>query len=224
MKPAHRASLVSTLVVVLFAALGLAGCGASSDGSGSTVETSSSEPSQSALLEDLGIELVPTAASRSGVLVHSLLGNGAHTLLRSGDLIVTVNDERVESVADVDRALRGIEIGDSLALTVARGSRRLNFTEVLSPVAYLGANVQDRKGRVIVVTTNDPSPAAAAGLQRGDAIVAIDGKPMATVSELLQTLGTYSPGDKITVEVSRGERRIELEATLAERPTSNGTR
>jgi S1-C subfamily serine protease len=61
------------------------------------------------------------------------------------------------------------------------------------------------------------SPAARAGLQAGDAIVAAAGRVTTNVDELTRVIGLVPAGEPLTLEVLRGERLIELTAE-AERP------
>jgi S1-C subfamily serine protease len=79
---------------------------------------------------------------------------------------------------------------------------------------------------VFVLKVIPNGPAAAAGLRAarvergnvlvpGDVIVAVGGKPVDTVSKLEARLDDFNPGDRVRLSVLRGERRIELEATLA---------
>src|ERR1044071_4126192 len=49
----------------------------------------------------------------------------------------------------------------------------------------------------------DNSPAKAAGLEQGDVVVAIDGKPVEYVSQLQQIVGFKHPGETVKVEVAR---------------------
>jgi serine protease Do len=62
---------------------------------------------------------------------------------------------------------------------------------------------------------DDNSPARRAGLQPGDVIVAIDGKPVTYVAQLQQMVGFRSPGEEVEVEVARagGNRRIRARVT-----------
>src|ERR1044071_7407972 len=55
----------------------------------------------------------------------------------------------------------------------------------------------------------DEPPAKAAGLEQGDVIIAIDGKPVEYVSQLQQIVGFKHPGETVKVEVARkgGERK-----------------
>lgn len=61
------------------------------------------------------------------------------------------------------------------------------------------------------------SPAEAAGLQDGDVIVAVDGKPLDDLKNLMTILGGKSPGDQIEMEVRRGSSRLERTATIGVR-------
>jgi serine protease Do len=50
---------------------------------------------------------------------------------------------------------------------------------------------------------SDDSPAKKAGMEPGDIIVAIDGKPVGYVGQLQQEVGFRKPGDVVKVEVAR---------------------
>ena len=50
---------------------------------------------------------------------------------------------------------------------------------------------------------SDDSPAKAAGIEPGDIIVAVDGKPVEYVGQLQQVIGFRRPGDVVKVEVAR---------------------
>jgi hypothetical protein len=69
------------------------------------------------------------------------------------------------------------------------------------------------------------SPAAAAGLQAGDQIIAVDGEPLSPGRALAATLETHKPGDEIILEVQSdidaGETR-EVTVTLGEHPDASG--
>jgi putative serine protease PepD len=62
------------------------------------------------------------------------------------------------------------------------------------------------------------SPASKAGLQPGDLITAINGKPVSSTDQFIATLDTYSPGDVVTLTVKRGGRTLSIKVTLGTRP------
>jgi serine protease Do len=79
---------------------------------------------------------------------------------------------------------------------------------------YVG--LPDIRG-VLVQDFTDNSPAKKAGMQPGDIIVAVDGKPVEYVGQLQQQIAFRKAGDKVKVEVARkgGERKA-LEVRLQE--------
>ncbi len=70
---------------------------------------------------------------------------------------------------------------------------------------------------VFLVELSEGSPAAASGLRVGDVITALDGRPVAEVSDLVEALRGKAIGDSVEVEVERqGTHKVRV--TLAARP------
>jgi S1-C subfamily serine protease len=68
-------------------------------------------------------------------------------------------------------------------------------------------------GGVAVVSTQPGGAAARAGLQRGDIIVSLDGKPTPTVSALTSVLAGLKPGQQVALSVRRpdgAERKVQV--------------
>jgi len=63
------------------------------------------------------------------------------------------------------------------------------------------------------------SPAAEAGIQVGDVITAIDGKPVTSMLTLMVSMRTHAPGEGIVVKFWRGGQTSVVRATLRERPS-----
>ena len=63
-------------------------------------------------------------------------------------------------------------------------------------------------------------PAHKSGVEPGDVLVAIDGKPASDAREVLLAISGHRPGDKIRLEVLREGKRLDLQATAGERPAS----
>ncbi len=80
--------------------------------------------------------------------------------------------------------------------------------------AYVG--LPDIRG-VLVQDFTEDSPARKAGMEPGDIIVAVDGKPVEYVGQLQQQVGFRKAGEKVKVEVARkGGARKTLEVQLQE--------
>ncbi len=92
--------------------------------------------------------------------------------------------------------------------------------------ARLGVQVQDltqplaesfglqRPDGALVAAVDPKSPAAGAGLKSGDVILRIDGEPIAQAGTLSARIAQSMPGDRIKLSVWRGQKQIDLEATL----------
>lgn len=74
----------------------------------------------------------------------------------------------------------------------------------------------DAKQGLLITRVYPDSPAAHAGLQRGDVIVGINGQERDIIEALNLVAGT-PPGQLISVSVLRDERRVDLRVTLVER-------
>jgi serine protease Do len=70
---------------------------------------------------------------------------------------------------------------------------------------------------VIVADVEEGGPAARAGLQPGDLIHTLDGKPMENGRQFRINIYTRNIGDQVTLDVQRGERRLTMRVPVAER-------
>jgi hypothetical protein len=77
---------------------------------------------------------------------------------------------------------------------------------------------------VVVVEVTQDSPAAAAGLQPGDAITAIDGEAVDSAQALVDAIEERKPGEQVKLSVfrARGGNEREIEVTLGEHPDQDG--
>ena len=97
---------------------------------------------------------------------------------------------------------------------------------------FLGAQLQDldpdlaeafglsaRKGAVLVNIIED-SPAAAAGLQPGDVVVEVNGKPVESAASLRNQVGLSRVGEKLKLTFVREGKRRNITIKVAERETA----
>jgi len=97
---------------------------------------------------------------------------------------------------------------------------------------YLGAQIRDISPEIAAAFDLDSRNGAfveeveaghaadKAGLEHGDAIVAVDGEPVRTPRELIDSVSTQPPGTKVRLDVIRNGERRKLDVTLEERPGS----
>ncbi len=100
------------------------------------------------------------------------------------NLARTVMNQLIES-GQVHRAALGVSIADVS----------------LADAEYVG--LPAIRGVVVKDIPSEDSPARAAGIEPGDIIVAVDGKPVEYVGQLQQVIGFRKPGEVVKVEVAR---------------------
>jgi S1-C subfamily serine protease len=76
---------------------------------------------------------------------------------------------------------------------------------------------EGRERALLVVGVSDSSPAASAGINVGDLIVAVDGKAVSSSDELLDHLSSRKAGETIAVSTVRGGVTREVSIAIAER-------
>lgn len=81
----------------------------------------------------------------------------------------------------------------------------------LSPTA---AELLSVRGGAQLTMVQDGSPAAAAGLHKGDVITAVDGDPILDASDLVVALRQWKPGERVDVAWQRGTETGTTEITL----------
>jgi serine protease Do len=77
-------------------------------------------------------------------------------------------------------------------------------------------------GGVILADVAPRGPAALAGLQPGDIVLTLDGKRMENGRQFRINVYTRGVGERIALELQRGERRMTLRVTVAERESDVG--
>jgi serine protease Do len=82
--------------------------------------------------------------------------------------------------------------------------------------AFLG--VLTGPGAVRITSVVPGSPAEVAGLRERDVICAVDGVPVGSATGLRQALARHSPGERVTVLVTRNGRRVSVPLTLEQLP------
>ncbi len=73
--------------------------------------------------------------------------------------------------------------------------------------------LEDIEG-VYVAELTEGGAAKMAGIQKGDVITAINGKKVNTVTQMMESIRQYRPGDKVNVEVNRNGHHHNYELTL----------
>lgn len=138
--------------------------------------------------------------------------------LQPGDRVLRADGRTVDSFEDVDQSVR-LHPDIAFPMTVDRAGKRIELTITpagrdvadrfgnIQHVGDLGADSVDAMARIGAVVPG--SAAEAAGLQPGDLITAIDGKPVLTFDDLR---GIVEPnaGNRLIFALERDGRHLEL--------------
>ena len=104
--------------------------------------------------------------------------------------------------------------------TVARIANQIIAGQTVKH-SYVGVELNATSTGGAEVTTLQPgSPATAAGIQQGDLITAIDGKPISSTEQFIATIDSYAPGETVTLTVKRGGQTHTIKVTLGTRPAT----
>ncbi len=84
-------------------------------------------------------------------------------------------------------------------------------------IAWTGDAASSGAPRITFVQPE--GPAAKAGVQVGDVVALIDGKPMKKLLDAVDAVRTHRPGDKLVCSMDRGGKQVELTIELGTRPS-----
>ena len=148
----------------------------------------------------------------------------------SGGALVNLRGELVGiNTAILSQSGGNVGIGFAIPINMARTimAQLVKHGEVRR--GELGGHVQDltpelaeafglkRKDGAVVTMVTRKSPAAAAGLKRGDVITHIDGKPVTSAADVRNRIGLLPVGQEVTLRVIREGKPVTLTAVI-ERP------
>jgi serine protease Do len=151
--------------------------------------------------------------------------------LKPGDIVLRVNDEPVDRISDLSGAISHQSPGDEATLTVWRGRKeqqiKVPVEEVKEPETRMAeerppsrSKEGERLGLLVrplapeekraartegsVVVERAGGPAARAGVERGDIVLAVNDKPIRSVEELRASASKLEKGDAAALLVERG--------------------
>jgi serine protease Do len=87
----------------------------------------------------------------------------------------------------------------------------------------LGLPHPDHPTGALVASVLPKSPAEKAGIEQGDVIESVNGRPIATVRDLPRIVSTAPIGSKLAIVVARRGKERRIEATVAEMPKEKQT-
>ena len=134
--------------------------------------------------------------------------------LEPGDLVVSLNGRPVESREDFDTLLASVAPGGPVALEVRRGERPRTVSmkaarapddlglEVLR--REIGVSVAQVRGGLLLTSVARESPADRKGLERGDALLAVNGRRVSTLEDVARAVERGYGRSGLVLVVGRG--------------------
>ena len=150
----------------------------------------------------------------------------------SGGPLVNINGEVIGINTAIIANAQGLGFAIPINLAKWVASQLIEHGKVIR--GWLGVVVQELTPAVaqalgidhgvIVLKVVPGSPADKGGLQPGDIILAINGKPIENASQLQFEIMKTKPGTNITLTVMRGEKKIDLVVKIEEMPSAKELR
>ena len=162
-------------------------------------------------------------------------GNSGGALLNMNGEVIGINSNKIAGTT-----VEGMVEGMGYAIPITSASpiiadlmERQTRTKVAEDeVGYIGISLQEVTSQIsqmynmpegiYVVSVEEGSAAANAGIMKGDIITKFDGSSISSYSDLQKTLQYYAAGDSVTITVQRPQNgeyvSIELNLTLGSRP------
>lgn len=139
----------------------------------------------------------------------------------SGGPLVNVHAE----IVGINTAIVGADF-QGIAFAIPGNTARNVCRAILDggPVerGFLGVQLDDpaddEQGGALVVAVDEQSPAAAAGIRRGDVILVFDGKPVADKRALFLLAARAPVGTAVPVQLVRDGQRVRLDVPIGRRP------
>jgi len=153
-------------------------------------------------------------------------GNSGGALVNDGGELIGINTAIITHGSGGNQGI-GFAVPSNLARTVLEEILKNGkvtraymgiFPQDVTPAIAKAFGEKDLRG-VLVGDISPNSPAQAAGLQRGDIILEVNGKPMTDSNQLRMTISMMQPGSEARLKVVHDGNQRELAIKLNELPT-----
>jgi S1-C subfamily serine protease len=178
----------------------------------------------------LGIRFIP---NDNGVEVTEVITESPadQAGLQVGDVITEVDGNAINA-REFAQTIRSHAVGDTLALSVLRDGDTTEVSVTLVEVpanllpvqragGFLGLSLEASADGLTISSVAEGSPAADAGLQNGDILLAIGDTQVSTMVEAREAVRSLEPGATIDLHISRNGEEQTITLTVGTVPASS---
>ena len=173
-------------------------------------------------------ETVVTNAIQTSAMINP--GNSGGALVNASGQLIGINSAIASLGSSSGGQSGSIGIGFAIPVNEAKSIATQLIDNGVAAHAYLGVTPQDgsasdgsaTRAGAEVTSVGDGTPAAKAGLKVGDVIVGVNGDPVDSADSLIGHVREKSKDDEVTLTVLRDGKSLEIKATLAAKPSTNG--
>jgi putative serine protease PepD len=145
-------------------------------------------------------------------------GNSGGALVDATGAVVGINTA-IASLGGNGTSGGSIGLGFAIPISKARDIAQQLISTGVAVHASLGVQARSvtdgTRDGALVVNVEAGSPAADAGIEEQDVVIAVDGQPIGSSEELQVAIDSKQPGDTVTIEYVRGgASSTEVQATL----------
>lgn len=147
-------------------------------------------------------------------------GNSGGPLVDASGRLVGVNT----LIYSPDGSAEGVGIGFAIPARLALDVLGQIIDHGRVERGWLGVDLAPTPGAPgpVVARVRAATPAARAGIRRGDVILAINGEPATSLRAVVQRMRGTEPGAVLEIRLLRGDRELTVRAAAALRPTAGG--
>jgi len=157
-------------------------------------------------------------------------GNSGGALVNAGGQLIGINSAiaSLGSSGSSSSQSGNIGIGFAIPVNEARSIADQLITSGKATHPYLGVSSKDgvvadgsaKRAAAVLTSVASGTPADKAGLQAGDAIIAVDGNSIDGSLSLVAQVRERSVGDKVTLKIVRDGQSKDISVTLISKPTT----
>ena len=183
----------------------------------------------------LGVGIGKTPEKKKGALVTQIRTGypAAKAGIRSGDLLVKVNDKELKEGDDLRKVLTGTKYGQTLVVVLERKAKtqtvkvklfnptkqKANVPNISSSSRpILGVNTREApkgKNGVFIAGLIPGFPAQKAGIKVGDLLVKVNNIALKSTTDLRNFLIKKKPNDEVALKVLRDDKEVDIKLKLA---------